>query len=145
MASVRVSLHQGALDRLLRRPGGPVYDNVVNRVLRMTDALATASAPVDTGFLRNNRSIDIDAGPGSMVGTLTYHAHYATFVMRGTGIFGPHSTPIVPKRAQYLVFRGRDGALVYAKSVKGQRKQPFLLNAFRAASPWPVTSSPGFG
>ncbi len=142
MAEVRVSLNQGALDRLLRRPGGPVYDNVVNRVLRLTDALATAGAPVDTGFLRNNRSIEITAGPGSLVGSLTYHAHYALFVMRGTGIFGPRGAPIVPKTATYLVFRGRDGGLVYAKSVKGQRAQPFLAEAFRAASPWPVTIHP---
>lgn len=127
---------------MLRRPGGPVYDNVVSRVIRGTDALATATAPRDTGFLANNRSISIDAGPGSLVGSLTYHAHYALFVMRGTGIFGPTGTPIVPKTATYMVFRGRDGALVYAKSVKGQRAQPFLAEAFRAACPWPVIIHP---
>lgn len=142
MVEVFVTLNQGALDRLLRRPGGPVYDNVVSRVIRGTDALATASSPVDTGFLRNNRSISIDVGPGSLVGSLTYHAHYALFVMRGTGIYGPSGTPIVPKTAAYLVFRGRDGGLVYAKSVKGQRAQPFLAEAFRAACPWPVTIHP---
>lgn len=119
-----------------------MYDNVVNRVLRATDALATAGAPVDTGFLRNNRSIEIDAGPGSLVGSLTYHAHYALFVMKGTGIYGPTGTPITPKRASFLVFRGRDGGLVYARSVRGQRAQPFLAEAFRAASPWPVTIHP---
>lgn len=119
-----------------------MYDNVVHGPLRRTDAFATATAPVDTGFLRNNRSIEIDAGPGSLKGSLTYHAHYALFVMRGTGIFGPRGTPITPTTANYLVFRGRDGAMVYAKSVKGQRAQPFLAEAFRAACPWPVTIHP---
>ena len=142
MAEVITTLRQGALDRLLRRPGGPVYDNVVSGPLRRTDAFATATAPADTGFLRNNRSIEIDAGPGSLKGSLTYHAHYALFVMRGTGIFGPRGAPITPKTANYLVFRGRDGAMVYAKSVRGQRAQPFLAEAFRAACPWPVTIHP---
>lgn len=116
-----------------------MYDKVVSGPLHRTDALATATAPVDTGFLRNNRSIDIDAGPGSLKGSLTYHAHYALAVMKGTGIYGPKGVPIVPDTAQYLVFRGRDGGLVYARSVKGQPAQPFLANAFRAACPWPVT------
>ena len=132
-------MNHAALDRLLRRPGGPVYDNVVSGTLRKTDALATATAPVDTGFLRNNRSTSIDAGPSSLRGALTYHANYAAAVMKGTGIYGPSGSPIVPTSAQYLVFRGRDGRLVYAKEVKGQRAQPFLAEAFKAASPWPVT------
>lgn len=133
-------MNQGALDRLLRRPGGPVYDRVVSGPLHKTDALATAGAPVITGFLRNNRSIEIDAGPGSLVGSLTYHAHYALFVMKGTGIYGPKGAMIKPKTATYMVFRGRDGELVYARETKGQRAQPFLANAFRVgASPWPVT------
>lgn len=140
MVSVRSRMHPAALDRLLRRPGGPVYDRVVAGTIDKTEALATATAPVgDTGFLRNNRTKSIDAGPGSLKGTLTYHAHYALWVMRGTGVFGPHGTPIVPTTSQYLVFRGRDGATVYAKSVKGMPGRPFLTDAFKAASPWPVT------
>lgn len=142
MVTVHVSLNQSALDRLLRRPGGPVYDNVVNRTLVLTEALATASAPTETGFMKNNRSKEITAGSGSLKGSLTYHADYTLFVVRGTGIYGPRATPIRPKNGQYLVFRGRDGALVYAREVKGQRAQPFLQEAFRAACPWPVNIIP---
>lgn len=139
MATVRVTLNQAGLDRMLRQPGGLVHRNVVDRVLRATHALATVAAPVDTGFLRNDTSIEIKAGPGSMHGALTYHAHYAIFVLKGTGMHGPRAALIEPKTAEYMVFRGRDGSLVYAKTTKGQRAQPFLQNAFRAASPWPVT------
>jgi hypothetical protein len=139
VVSVNVTLHQGALDRLLRRPGGPVYDNVVAGTLNKTAAIATATAPTDTGFLKNNRSIEIDAGPGSLKGSLVYHAHYAKFVLKGTGLFGPRGDLIRPRTATYMVFIGRDGSRVYAKTTKGQRKQPFLQNAFRAASRWPVT------
>lgn len=139
MAEVRVWLRQGALDRLLRRPGGPVYDNVVNRVLTTTEAFATATAPTDTGFMKNDRTKNIDAGRGSLKGRLTYHAFYTMWVLGGTGIYGPRNTPITPKNGEFLVFRGRDGGLVYARSVKGQHAQPFLQEAFRAACPWPVT------
>lgn len=139
MATVSVSLNQGALDRLLRRPGGPVYDKVVAGTLNKTAAIATATAPTITGFLKNNRSIDIHAGPGSLNGSLVYHAFYAKFVMKGTGLFGPTHSLIHPKFAQHMVFRGRDGNLVVARTTKGQRAQPFLRNAFILASPWPVT------
>ena len=84
MARVSVTLHQGALDRLLRRPGGPVYDNVVAGPLRRTHALTTARAPVDTGFLRNNTAEEITASAGQLQGKLTYKAHYAIFVFKGT-------------------------------------------------------------
>jgi hypothetical protein len=117
-----------------------VYDRVVGGTINKTEALATATAPSVTGFLKNNRSKDFDAGPGSLKGTLTYHAFYALWVMRGTGIYGPHGTPIVPVTSKYLVFRGKDGSTVFAKSVKGQTANQFLTEAFRAgAAPWPVT------
>jgi hypothetical protein len=120
------------------KPGGPV-DKAVREPLEQTAAIATGTAPVDTGFLRNNRSIDIDVSGTHAKGTLTYHAPYAIFVLKGTGVHGPTGTPIRPKTSQYMVFRGRDGRLVYAKETQGQSAQPFLQNAFRAASPWPVT------
>ena len=125
----------------MNRPGGPV-DRAVREPLEATAAIVTGTAPVDTGFLRNNRSIDVNRGASSAKGTLTYHAPYAIFVLRGTGIYGPHGTPIKPRTAEYLVFRWpRVGpGLFYAKQVRGQRRQPFLQNAFRAASPWPVTT-----
>lgn len=138
MVSVSVQMNQGALDRLLRQPGGPVYDRVVSGPLHRTQAIATVTGPRITTFLVNNTSIQIDAGPGSLKGSLTYHAHYAKFVMKGTGIYGPNASPIRP--GTVMVFRGRDGTLVFARETKGQRANPFLANAFRVgASPWPVT------
>jgi hypothetical protein len=139
VVKVVVTLNHANLDRLLKLPGGPVYDTVVSGTLEKTAVIATVTAPVETGFLRNNRSIDIHASAGSLRGTLAYNAPYALYVLKGTGIYGPRGAPITPKRGKYLVFRGRDGGLVYARSVKGQHAQPFLQDAFRAACPWPVT------
>lgn len=139
MAEVRVTLNRGALDRLLRQPGGPVYDNVVSGTLRKTEAIATVTAPTDTGFMKNNRTISIRSDHNSMTGRLTYHAPYTIFVLRGTGLFGPRHDLIHPVHAAHMVFRGRDGNLVITRTTRGQRAQPFLQEAFKAASPWPVT------
>jgi hypothetical protein len=121
----------------MHKPGGPI-DRCVRIPLEETAAIAAGTGPVDTGFMLNDRTIEVVAGIGSAHGVLTYHAPYTQFVLRGTGIYGPSGTPIVPKTAQYLVFRGRDGGLVYAKEVRGQHAQPFLQEAFKVASPWPV-------
>jgi hypothetical protein len=137
VADVDITYHKATEDFILRAPGGPVHRRV-DQVLSAAEAIATATSPVDTGFLRNNRSKTIEAGPDNLVGTLAYHAPYALAVMKGTGIYGPTGQPITPKNGQYLVFRGRDGGLVYAREVRGQRANPFLVNALKAASPWPV-------
>lgn len=137
MADVDITYHEAVAYQILRAPGGPVHRRV-DEVLSATEAIATATSPVDTGFLRNNRSKSISDEGTRLVADLTYHAEYALAVMKGTGIYGPRGAPITPTRAQYLVFRGRDGGLVYARSVRGQRANPFLVNALKAASPWPV-------
>lgn len=138
MVSASAHVSKTALAAVLNRPGGAV-DRAVRQPLERTAALGTLSAPVDTGFLRNNYSIEVDGGPGAAHGVLTYHAPYAQFVLRGTGIFGPKASPIKPVNGKYMVFRGRDGSLVFATETKGQPAQPFLQDAFRAACPWPVT------
>ena len=62
----------------------------------------------------------------------------------GTGIYGPHATPIVPVDKKALKFRWEptDGgrptkskdkrAFYFFASVKGQPAQPFLADALRA-------------
>lgn len=59
---------------------------------------------------------------------------HAKWVHNGTGIYGPHKSPIVPVSKPYLVFRGRTGAKIVTRSVKGQEPQPFLLQAYRVAN-----------
>jgi hypothetical protein len=58
---------------------------------------------------------------------------HAKWVHNGTGIYGPHRSPIVPRSKPYLVFHGRLGKVV-TKSVRGQPAQPFLLQAYRVAN-----------
>lgn len=54
---------------------------------------------------------------------------HARWVHEGTGIYGPHHSPIVPRVAPYLVFHWH-GRLWRKKSVRGQQANPFLTNAF---------------
>lgn len=52
----------------------------------------------------------------------------AYWLEKGTGIHGPHNSPIVPVSSTVLVFpssRAR-GGYVFTKSVQGQKAQPFL-------------------
>ena len=44
---------------------------------------------------------------------------YGKYVLFGTGIYGEHKTPIVPKTAKVLAWRGAGGVWHFARSVKG--------------------------
>jgi hypothetical protein len=57
---------------------------------------------------------------------------YPLFVHEGTGLFGRLHRVITPRRARYMVFRGRTG-LVVARSVRGQRPQPYMREAYEDA------------
>lgn len=54
---------------------------------------------------------------------------HAIWVHEGTGIFGEHHTPIVPRTANFLVFRYH-GKKYRRKFVFGQQPQPFLTEAY---------------
>lgn len=74
---------------------------------------------------------------------------YGLYVHEGTGVYGPKGQPIRPKRGRFLVFEARNarttapgrGNLVFAREVRGQRPQRFLLESLQAMSPWPVDDS----
>lgn len=50
----------------------------------------------------------------------------AWWIEKGTGVYGPHHTPIVPISSTMLVFPGNRGGMVFAKTVQGQPARPFL-------------------
>jgi hypothetical protein len=77
-----------------------------------------------------------DVSPGDVfyreIITVAEVPAHAKWVHNGTGIYGPHGSPIVPTHKPYLVFRIND-RIFRKKSVLGQPAQPFLLQAFRVA------------
>lgn len=59
----------------------------------------------------------------------------ADWVERGTGVYGPHATPIVPRRAKVMVFESRmTGGLVWVSQVRGQPGKHYLRDALQAAA-----------
>lgn len=129
-----------AIHRQLHGREGGVYRDMLRRGLRV-QTMAKRLAPVDTGRLR--QSIALGSEPRVVEGESTIaivvgtDLEYAAAVHRGTGIFGPHHTPITPKRGKLLVFEvggpGRGGQrLVVARSVRGQPGRPFLKDALKA-------------
>jgi hypothetical protein len=119
-----LDLDLATLDRqvrpLLRRRGA--------RITRRIATEARAKVPVKTGNL--GRSIEeepmLPSGPFRVSGGVIAKAKYAKFVHDGTS---PHL--IRPKNGRYLVFPGRSGGMVFARSVRhpGTRARPFLANA----------------
>jgi len=119
---VRITLDRKAVARL-KGPGGAV-DNEVRRVAAQARDRAklnlTADGSVDTGRLRN--SVQYQRFPSSrrpinyQVGT---NVDYGIFLERGTRDHGPRT-------AKVLRFRGRNGAFVFAKRVKGIKATRWL-------------------
>lgn len=145
MSRVEITIDDAAVDRLLRSPDGDVY-RTVRGVVLATRSLAVSFAPVDNGPLRASLRTKMEVSTRTVKGWVYSDLEYSLYVHEGTGIYGPRGQPIRPKRGQYLVFEGRNarttprgrGNLVFARQVRGQRPQRFLLEALIAASPWPV-------
>lgn len=145
MSRVIITINDAEVDRLLRSPDGDV-GLAVRRVVNATRNLAVSMAPVDDGPLRASLRTKYEYGQRTVKGWVYSDLEYALYVHEGTGIYGPKGTPIRPKRGQYLVFEARNarttprgrGNLVFARQVRGQRPNRFLLRALQAASPWPV-------
>jgi hypothetical protein len=129
--SVRIELNQWQINRVLRSPSGLVAKNMERRG-RKVQRHAQRNVNSRTGAL--SRSITISwtsyyGAPGVEVGTSLY---YGIMVHDGTGIYGPSGRPIRARPGGYLKFQAR-GGVVYAKSVRGQRSNPFLRDALRSA------------
>ena len=104
-------------------PGGAIWRWARQRSVRV-ERTAKAFAPIRTGELRRSIYATYEPSPPKEV-IMEVHAtaYYAQYVHEGT--FGP----ILPRSGKFLKFKGRDGHNVYARSVSGQRPQPFLTDA----------------
>lgn len=133
-------LNPAALRTLLTSQRGPVVRDLLRRGLAVESQakrnLSGEGGPkrVDTGRLRASIATVVVYRNGDPVVLIGTNVRYARWVHDGTGIYGPHHTPIVPRRAKFLRFRPRGSSrYVYARSVKGMRPNPFMRNALPAA------------
>ena len=105
-----------------------VGKNEKNLLKRIADELADKAqdlAPYRTGHLHDNIQVfDDRINQGYVEVGNSAKIPYASFVHQGTGMFGEHKKPIVPKKA-----KGLKTPYGYRKSVKGQKPNPYLNNA----------------
>jgi phage gpG-like protein len=115
-----------------------------NRVLNAARRLV----PVDEGRLRASLTVQYatttDGKPVARIGS---NLPYAIFVHEGTGLYGPRQSRIYPKNGKFMVWPmknnsgvgtrrysgGKTATHVFARSTKGMKGTPFLLNALDAA------------
>lgn len=119
-------------------PGGGFLRALVEDAGELLADEVRRRAPEDTGRLRDA----IQASPPEPVsdGWRTEIApgglqpNYAVWVNDGTGIYGPHATPIVPVHAKFLRFYWKkSGQVEYRRSVRGQPGQHFFERGLEAA------------
>lgn len=88
---------------------------------------------IATGQLRSSVGVQLRSLAGAPIVRIGSGVKHARWVHDGTGIYGPRRRKITPKRSRVLVFEVRGGDLVFARSVKGMKKNEFLKDALPAA------------
>ncbi|NGO72274.1 HK97 gp10 family phage protein [Streptomyces boncukensis] len=128
---VDVDVDEAAVARLVA--------DVVDEVTAEVANAARRRAPVDRGQLRASIRSETRQHGSQVVGEVWSSLEYAAYVHQGTGIYGPAGRPIRPRRARVLSWEpSGGGGRVYAREVRGQRPQPWLLEALREVAPGPV-------
>lgn len=128
-----------------------------NRVGRRVTNNAKRRCPVDEGTLWASIDYTLEWSAGSVHVTVGSPLDYAEYFHTGTGIYGPHKTPIVPVTRKALKFKwepttvsltrnnkpGRTGLknkkqlpkerrdIYFRASVKGMPPDPFLIEALQ--------------
>jgi hypothetical protein len=142
-ASSHVDMHRARMASALSTGAGRYAD----RLGRTIANTAKEYAPVDEGRLRASITHIVTMTPNSAIIRVGSPLQYAKWIHEGTGIYGPHKTPIVPVTAKALKFRAgkmmgplpagvknlpkNKRGFVFAKSVKGVPPTPFLTNAMK--------------
>jgi hypothetical protein len=124
--STSFDLHRGRIERMLRLPGGMVWNNMERRVRRV-EAEAIRRAP--GGMKARIRAQIRRTGTGDFQGVIKVDHPAALYVLNGTR---PHR--IVPRTKKALRFTV-GGQVVFATVVHhpGNKQNNFLKEALRAA------------
>lgn len=133
---IRHHYKPATMHAILSSPHGGLAQDMFKRAIAVQKQaklnLQRPPSRVNTGQLRASITIVpffFRTYPAFKVGSPLKHARW---VHDGTGIYGPHHQPIVPTHAKSLAWEG-PGGMIFAKSVKGMRANPFLKDALSAA------------
>ena len=135
-----VHMHQDNIDRQLALGGRRWAERVGYAVTNRAKEILTDHGHIDEGRLRDSieHVVTMATSQGAAV-VIGSALHYAAYFHTGTGVHGPHGTPIVPTTRKALKFQTRGsntgnlpkerGAWVFARSVQGMEADPFLSDA----------------
>lgn len=99
--NVRIVDNQAALNELLHSQNGQVARALLKRGLKVESA-AKRRVKADHGRLRQSITHALVSDNGVVACRVGTDVKYAPYVHGGTGIYGPHHTPIRPVRASVL-------------------------------------------
>lgn len=125
---------------MIRAAADQTAANMVPVGAELQDDLNRQPKPRDTGRLLRSL-VTAPVGPLTLRAAIITppQAIYGALLDRGTGLFGPHATPIVPRRAKVLSWVDKTtGDRAFARSVKGTGKHKgwwrrWMLTDARAA------------
>jgi hypothetical protein len=137
----RVTIHEATLAELLTSAHGPVVREVTRVALRV-EARIKQTSPRDKGQLAASFDHAVRVEGSRVIARVGSDSPVARYHSQGTGVYGPHRSPIVPTRRTYLKFPARGGGFVYARSVRGIPQNDWVVKALEAESPWPVRRNP---
>jgi hypothetical protein len=128
MAHVRITWNEAEFRRILDQQTVPqAVWRAAGKVRDRAKVNVTRAGRVDTGAMRNSivgrRMRGGRAGVWYEVGS---DLPYAIYQHEGT------RSPIVPRRAKVLRFKGQSGSYVFPKQVRGVTAAPFLTDALRS-------------
>ncbi len=138
---MRVVIDEQGMDELLDSPTGPVGRDILRRTLAV-EARAVALCPVDEGRLRASIDHEVGRDAHGLYGRVGTNVEYALEVERGTGVFETTVVGVAPSKNKGRRITAHDGGVLrfeiggqvlYRRSIKGMRPQPFLRPALDAA------------
>lgn len=111
------------------------FPEVIDRAVELT-ALSVwgdigREAPVRHGLLAGSYTLE---KTGFAEYGIWSDVEYRWWVHEGTGIYGPHGSPVVPVKAKSLRFE-IDGQVIFARSVSGQEPNRFIDRAIETNDP----------
>lgn len=131
--AVHVSTHvlEANIRKMFADPKGQPARGMLKMAKRV-ERKAKRLVRVDKGRLRASITSHVIIRGGVPVGRIGTNVKYALFVHNGTGIYGPKRRPITPKNGKVLAWKGKGPkGIVFARSVKGMRPNPFLKDALK--------------
>lgn len=138
---VRQVMHHTEIYKLLHSPTGGVAKDLLRRgykVQARAKVLISGSGPahpkrVNTGLTRSSIQVKLIATPDLAV-RIGSSLLRAKWIHDGTGLYGPRRHVITPRNASVLRFKPKGKfKFVYARSIKGMRRNRFLKDALPAA------------